>query len=762
MRASAAPPDETALQARGDRLRLAGVWLAVGSAPAAMVAGSWYMLIRNGGAPHLGDMSNHAGIAQWLDTLPWWDWRGWSDWFGGGKSVGVSYPPLSHMWIRFTHLGHGQMIAVALGLLVLLPWGALRLSRAVGFTPGAQRAAVAAALIVPTLAYGMYWEFSGFHPWAGFGSWPDMLAAVLGLFAAAWAAELRRPAACGVVVGLTVLINLTVVPGTVVVCAVLLATSGASVGQGLRWSMTAGSAAVAVCAWWIVPFVAGISRLTTWHVSLPESIATDAWSTVVLSVIGVGAAWAAHSRGAPSRRLASAAGAALVAAVVGDLVGFQHAAARWLTLPLVVAAIAASTLADDGPRDPVRRKRPAWALLAVAFLVVLLLTTSKLWVLPLAVWMLLPTRRAWVWGSALAWAAVLLFVALWQMFSYTPQPTAPPLAAEAAEPNNTDEGMIYVDRVYTASSGNVSLFCGWDHYPWDVAAETGGRIRPLYGMYGPYRESSSSYEFLNSETGLRFGKFNPGRERPNWFKAWANAGRPSLYSPSAAEALGARWYAECDEAGVISVTELSGETAAGATLALHEDETSWHRAAVEWWIDVSAGAGTDDATVPALRESDDDERLYPATQAAAGVTMRSEPDALIVTARQPGWAWLRVPWDPYWKSESGTPVLKGGPRHLVVWVNAGTNKVRWSVPPAVDAAAASITAAALLAVAALMVLNRRLGWAVDPDRRRPAVEALAVFADTVDPWASAAASAARRVRPRRRGRPQVDTGDGSS
>ena len=751
---SASRMNETTEQAPNNRRRLAVVWLAVGSAPAAMVAGSWYIVIRNGGTPHFGDMSNHAGIAQWLDTLPWWDWRGWSDWFGGGKPVGVSYPPLSHIWIRFTHLGHGQMAAVALGLLGLLPWGALRLSRAVGYTPSGQRAAVAAALVVPTVASGMYWEFSGFHSWEGFGSWPDMLAAVLGLFAAAWAAEKRRPVACGVILGLAVLINLTVVPGTVVVCTALLATSGTSLRQGLRWLMTAGSAAVAVCAWWAVPFVAGISRLTTWRYSLPESIATNNWSAVVVSVIGVGAALAARSRGGPSRRLAGAAGAALASAVLGDLAGFHHATARWLTLPLVVAAIAAAMLAPGNDAgDPGRRTRPAWTLLAVAFVIVLSVTTAKLWVLPLSVWMLLPPRRAWVWGSALAWAAVLLLVPLWGMFRYEPSPTAPPHSTEAAYPNNRDEGVVYMDRVFTVSAGGVNLFCGWNHYPWDVAAETGGRIRPLYGMYGPYRESSPSYEFLIAETNLRLGTFNPGRERPHWFDAWTNAGRPSLYSPSAAEALGARWYAECDGDSTVSIAELSGTTSVGAALARYEDEESWHRAAVEWWIEVATGASTDGATVPALRESVDDERLYPATQAAAGVTMRSEQDAMIVTARQPGWAWLRVPWDPYWRSESGTPVLKGGPRHLVVWVNAGANELRWSVPALVDAAAALITATAVLTVAALIVLNRRLGWEDAPDRRRPAAEALSVFADTVDSWTT---SPARRARPRRRGCPQVD------
>jgi len=99
-----------------------------------MVAVSWYAAARNGGAPG-GDMVGHAAAAEWLRTLPWWDWRGWSDWFFGGQAIGVNYPPLGHAWMRFTAPVHGRMSAVAVGLLVLVPWGALRLSRAVAPSP---------------------------------------------------------------------------------------------------------------------------------------------------------------------------------------------------------------------------------------------------------------------------------------------------------------------------------------------------------------------------------------------------------------------------------------------------------------------------------------------------------------------------------------------------------------------------------------------------------------------------------------------------
>ena len=98
--------------ARTQRRRLAAVWLGAGSAVAAMVAVSWYVVAAHGGRAPAGDMVGHAATAEWLRTLPWWDWRGWSDWFYGGQAIGVNYPPLGHAWMRFTHPAHGQMAAV--------------------------------------------------------------------------------------------------------------------------------------------------------------------------------------------------------------------------------------------------------------------------------------------------------------------------------------------------------------------------------------------------------------------------------------------------------------------------------------------------------------------------------------------------------------------------------------------------------------------------------------------------------------------------
>ena len=202
--------------------RSGGAWRpygsGAGSAVGAMVAVSWYVVVANGGAPG-GDMIGHAAAAEWLRALPWWDWRGWSDWFYGGQAIGVNYPPLGHAWMRFTDPVHGQMAAVAIGLLVILPWGALRLSRAVGCAPRQQRAAVGAVLVLTAAANQMHWVLSGFHHQTTFfGSWPAMVATVIGLHVAAWAARCCRPVTCGALAGVAVLFNATVVPGVAIVC----------------------------------------------------------------------------------------------------------------------------------------------------------------------------------------------------------------------------------------------------------------------------------------------------------------------------------------------------------------------------------------------------------------------------------------------------------------------------------------------------------------------------------------------------------------
>ena len=733
---------------RTRRRRLVAVWLGAGSAVAAMVAVSWYVVVANGGAPG-GDMIGHAAAAEWLRTLPWWDWRGWSDWFYGGQAIGVNYPPLGHAWMRFTDPVHGQMAAVAIGLLVILPWGALRLSRAVGCTPRQQRAAVGAVLVLTAAANQMHWVLSGFHHQTTFyGSWPAMVATVIGLHVAAWAARCCRPVTCGALAGVAVLFNATVVPGVAIVCVALLATSGASFGRALRWALTAGAAALAVCAWWLVPFVAGWNRLVRWEVPLSNAWESGGiWQTAVLAVVAAAAVWAARTDAGPARRMALVAGAGLLAVVLADLFGYLRPE-RWLELPVVVAAMAAGLLAVGPRRDGLKPIRPAWSVLGVAFLIVLVVVTLSLELLPLAAWLMWGSRRTWAWSSALAWTAVLAFVPFVSQIR-SPTPSAPellaPLEAVTAGVGPDAEGLVYIDRIYNTATGDVDS-CGWG-YPWRTTMATGGRIRPLFGLY---RETSAAAEFLTAETSLRVGAINEsGRSRPHWFRAWQDEGSPSLDTPARAEALGARWYAECDAGDNVTVTELSGVTASGVTVTPYPDEETWHRAAVEWWV----SAVLSHSDVPILLSGDGDAKTYPHTQAARGVSLQTGQDSLSVRAEEAGWAWLRIPWDPDWRSLNNTPVVKGGPGHLVVWAEQGATELRWSVSGAVDASAAAVTGAAVLAVIVLAAINRRRGWKVHPDRRRPAADAIEVFADTVDGWVRAGSQRARRADTHARRRP---------
>ena len=704
-----------------------------------MVGTGWYVVAHNDGAPG-GDMIGHAATANWLRTLPWWDWRGWSDWFYGGQAVGVNYPPLGHAWMRFTDPVHGQMAAVAIGLLILLPWGALRLARAVGYGPRTQRTAVAAALVLTAASAEMWWFLSGFHSESTFfGSWPAMLAVVVGLHLAAWAACCERPLICGVVTGIALLFNATVVPGIAVVCAILLATSGASLGRALRWAVTAGAAALAVCAWWLVPFLASWTRLVRWEVPLSDTWSfVGTWGVTVLAIVGLTAAWIArHRMGAP-RRLAVSALVGLLATLVADLFGYLRPE-RWLQLPILVAAVAAAGLfsvkSESRAQKPVR---PAWMALGIALMIVFVVITQRLEALPLCLWLMWRPTRGWVWSTALAWAAVLLWVPLWAQIRNPELPerwTVTPMSVAAANAAPSDEGLVYVDHLYNSTAGDVRV-CGWGN-PWQATLETSGRVRPLFGLY---RETSATSEFLTAEVGLRSDRLQvPGGPRPHWFEAWDAAGRPTLETRATAEALGARWYATCDTDDVPTVIELPSVPATGVSVAPNTDDDSWHRSAVEWWI--SIGAESDGRPFDLMPQASRvpvrwpaQARDYPPHEVAEGVVLRAAGDNLTVIASEAGWAWLRVPWDPYWRSVSGTPVVKGGPGHVVVWVDQGTTELRWSVPRAVDTAAVTVTGIALLATATLAVINRRRGFPTHIDRPRPISEAMAVFADTVDGW----------------------------
>ena len=704
--------------ARTQRRRLAVVWLAAGSAVAAMVAVSWYLVVAHGSRAPGGDMVGHAATAEWLRTLPWWDWRGWSDWFMGGQAIGVNYPPLAHAWMRFIHPVHGQMAAVALGLLVLLPWGVLRLARAVGYAPRSQRAAVGAVLVLAAASGEMHWVLSGFHQRSTFfGSWPAMVAAVLGLFCAAWAARCNRPVACGVVAGVAILFNATVVPGVAVVCVVLLATSGCSLRGAVRWASTALAAAVAVCAWWLVPFLAGWGRLVRWEVPLSQAWRGfgGVWQMVLLAALVSGAIWAARGGSDQSRRLVFAAAAGLLATLLADLLDYLRPE-RWLLLPILVAAAAVGgRFAAEHREGSLRPVRPVWAMLTLAFLLVFVVITLRLEVLPLAVWLMLWPRRTWAWSGALAWACILLWVPLWtEIRNPAPaeEPPLTPLEAAAAHGSGDAQGLVHLDRLYNTAAGDLQG-CVWG-YPWGTTKETGGRIRPLSGLY---RESSPAAEFLYAEANLRFGGYGESTgTRPHWFEAWLRAEKPLMDGVAGADALGARWYVTCDVDGNVSVTELPGTTAGGVTVVPVADEDAWHRAAVEWWVPIAADAPVDRALlVPIL--SPGESAAHPPGQAAADVSLRAAGDGITVRAETAGWAWLRVPWDPDWRSLDATPVRKGGPGHLVVWANPGLTELRWSIPRSVDIAAAATTGAAALVVVVLAMVNRRRGWETDRDRR---------------------------------------------
>ena len=734
--------------ARTARRRLAAVWIAPGSALAAMVAVSWYFGVRHGGEAPGGDMVVHAATAEWLRTLPWWDWRGWSDWFFGGQAIGVNYPPLPHAWLRFTHPFHGQMAAVALGLLVLLPWGALRLARAVGFAPRAQRAAVGAVLVLTAVAVNMHWILVSFHPTRGFfGSWPAMLAAVVGLFCAAWAASCSRPVVCGGVAGLIVLINPTVVPGVAVVCAALLITSGASFRIAIRWAATAGVAAVAVCAWWLVPFLAGSSRLVRWDIPLGEVWRLGGvWQAAVLVGLLVAAAWVARTGSRPSQRLALTAGSGLLATLLGDLFGYLRPE-RWLMVPILVAAIAvAGRLGSRDVGGSVRTVRPMGFVIGIGLSAAFIAATGRWEIVPLTMWLILWPHREWAVASAVAWTGVLLWVPLWSQISDplpARSPAMPPVEAAAAHAGHGAEGFVYVDSLYISASGDVAA-CDLQ-YPWLTTMDTEGQVRPLTGLF---RETSAAAEFLDGTNYLQAGLFSEHNSlRPHWYDAWQGADTPTLDSTAAAEAFGARWHVACDSSGAVTVTDLAGTSALGVTVDPYTSEEAWHRASVDWWLPIAAEnqetGPAHIARVPVL--SPEDATAYPFNQAASGVSLQAEGDTLIVNADTAGWAWLRVPWDPDWRAVDATPVRKGGPGHLIVWANPGTNEFRWSVSRGVDVAAMATTGAAVLAVVALAIANRRLGWKIDAQRHRGAAAALRIFADTVDGWVDAAHRRVRRV-----------------
>ena len=709
-----------------------------------MIAVGWYITATIGEAPS-GDMIGHAAAARWLRTLPWWDWRGWSDWFYGGQAIGVNYPPAGHALIRFVHPVHGQMAAVAVGLLVLVPWAALRLTRAVGCSPSRQRGAVAAVLVLTAASTNMHWFLSGFHHLATFyGSWPAMIATAVGLHAAAFAARGEKPLACGAVAGLALLFNATVMPGVAVVAAVMLATSGKRPAAALRWALTATAAAVAVSAWWLVPFMAGWARLVRWEVTLANAWDSGGlWQAVVMVVIVVAVSSAVRA-GGPARRLGIAAAAGLAATVGADLLGYLRAE-RWMEPPLLVAAMTVGMMAAAAmPETAARPWRPAWVVVASACLAVFTVVVVRIEFVPVAVWMMRGSRRIAATAAAVAWTAVLMFVPVGaSLLDPTPgNANEPVLEAVTRSWDGSEGGLVFADPFFNTRSGNVQG-CRWG-YPWRITVATDGLIRPLAGLY---RETSPVAEFLRAETDLRDEAFTLDTgSRRHWAQAWNDAANPPLHTPAAAAALGARWYAQCTAFGIVAITELPHpETVAGTRIQLQPDETAWHSAAVRWWVQLASGAGNPSEPVPALADGLD-LSSYPPGQAATGLSAVSYRDGITIDTQQAGWVWLRTPWDPHWHASEGAVLLKGGPGHMVLWAPAGRTDLRWGVPAAVDAAAAAVTAAAVLAAATLSIADKRRRGPPGPARAavRAAV-AVEIFASTVDGWYRSAARKLRKL-----------------
>ena len=702
-------------------------------------------------------MEVHAATAEWLRTLAWWDWRGWSDWFYGGQVVGVNYPPLAHAWMRFTHPVHGQMAAVAIGLLVLLPWGTLRLARAVGLSSHAQRVAVASVLVLVSASGGMHWILSGFHQYyTFFGSWPAMLSIVCGLFAAAWAARCSGAVCCGLVVGLSALLNASYIPATAVVCLVLVATSGSSLQQAVRWSATSAAAAVAVSAWWLVPFVHGWSRILSSDGSLRDVWRYGGlWQEVVMVAVGGLAAWGACQSPA-ARRLALAAAAGLGTAVVLNIAGYQRVE-RLVNLPLLVAACAVAGLAAaQSERGSIRQIRHVWKIAAASLAVFFALYIDQHEILPLAAWPLLwRPGRTWVWGGALAWFAVLAWIPVWNQFRNPPSPDS--------EPGTVMEGIGSLSG--RDAEGLVHLAgCDWIN-AWSTTIDTAGRIRVVGGVYA---ETSPSAEFASATS-------SPSRDaisgvlRPHWSE-FREASSEPLWGSAAAYAFGARWHGWCDDEDDFTMSELPVKTSDGVRIIPYPDEDSWHRAAVAWWIELATSdfrdAPPELAAVPVLWPGADAEgETALVDRAAGGVSLRTEQDRLMVTAESAGWAWLRVPWDPWWFAADGVP-LKGGPGHMVLWVEPGVTELRWYVPGRVDAMAAGVTALSLLLLAVMIGVNRRMGWDIDPERPRRAADSLNRFADAADrlllTTGSLVSSASRRVVPSRGTTPAPGAGHDSS
>ena len=792
-----------------------------------MVGASWW---RAGVSGYGGDLVGHAAAGEWLRGLEWWDWRGWSDWFYGGQALGVNYPPLGLLWLRWTDPVHGQFAAVAVGLLVLLPWAMRSLARAVGArtSPGAW--AVLAALVV--FAGNAHWLLPGFHSVpTGFGSWPAMIASLLGVVCVARAVEVSRPVSTGLLAGVSVLFNSTVIPGVALMVLAVLAGGVAAerrrVREATRWAVTVLSMALAVCAWWLVPFLHGWSRLVRWRVPLREAFAAADNQALLAVLLLVGVLVCAAVLGGRGRAAGVGALAVVLVAGAADWLGYLRAE-RWVTPAVVVAMVLCALglprlclrttagedgegpAAGDGP-DPQansplrsdaaqsgavgrRRRLVGWTetgpegdnnapvtvgggvegspvgsargegefhrsvhdsgrkhapgpaagstgggwrfgrfVLAAAGVAAAVLV--GVWAaVPVVVWALWRRRWAFVRYGAPAWAALLIAVPATQLFSLPERSEAAPSAAmtlTARADENNAGGFVYLQESFDHARGGVGN-CGWGD-PWALVASTDTKLRPLTGLY---RETGASSEFIAvAETSRQGAAQVYGEPMDQWAPAWAAApaGTP-INHQTAAGALGASWYVFCDSTDTITARRLVERRASGVSLAPHATNDAWHRDAVGWWAGLLTGeyALQDaEAAVPAHGEVDWD--AYPPAQAAGGVSVLEAGESFAVTAQTAGWAWIRVPWDPYWHSHNNTPVLKGGPGHIITWVNPGNNGFGWWVPPQVDTAAIITTTVAAALATTLLITSRRRTQTTRPRQRRAAAAKTTRFSASASP-----------------------------
>ena len=761
----------------------------------------------------------------------------------------MNYPPLSSVWLRVSDPLHGQFAAVTVGLLVLLPlvvrvWGRVLGVRA---TPAVW--AVLYGLVA--LAGYTHWFLSGFHMVStGFGSWPAMIATLLGVVCVGWAFDLRRPVWTGVLAGVSVLFNSTVAPGVMILILVVLVGSAGSVGvrAAARWAAVVSCVAVAVCGWWLVPFLDGwrAGRLVQWRVPLVEASLATLWQPLVVVVAVVLCAAGVAALGGRGRLAAAGCLGVALAAGVADRVGYLRAE-RWLTpallLVIVLAALGAPTLwaarrntpmvaaFGRGPGEPsnagpeiapsgrrgrldgagtvdgvavsragrlLRRRRgttsgtgqgppgwhrgsvsaettpdrgaegcspgspavppppespsttPApdadtrhgecegrrpeprptgggggasgslWPRLLVSAGVVAVSQLTGLWVLAPAVgWVLWQNRSRLIRYAAPAWCGLLLVFPASRFAELAGTHTGEPsdaIAVAARGDRGGSGGLVYLQHHGAHPYGGLTT-CSWGD-PWaPVAAGTTGLV-PLDGLY---RETSTAAEFIHAERMLRVNEYPLyGPPMNHWTEAWAQTPTTRPDSQQAATALGASWLVTCDADNAIQATPITPRRISSIRLAPQSTNDTWHREATAWWANLLTNQTTlteAEAAVPTHGEVDWD--AYPPAQAAGGVSVLEVGESFAVTAQTAGWVWIRVPWDPYWHSHNNTPVLKGGPGHIVAWADEGHNNYGWWVPPQVDTAAIITTTVAAALATTLLITGRRQPQSPDLPSRRP-------------------------------------------